>query len=110
MGTNVASVITNMSFCSPEHYVLRAVWWKSRGLCTICTPPWQIIFTAVQANVKGAAYIMDLSITPKITLLAEVDGEKGKNSDGDITPAKFVSTRPENGKTTQIPWLCCRVH
>lgn len=53
---------------------------------------------------------MDLSITPKITLLAEVDGEKGKNSDGDITPAKFVSTRPENGKTTQIPWLCCRVH
>ena len=53
---------------------------------------------------------MDLSITPKITLLAEVDGEKGKNSDGDITPAKFVSTRPENGKTTQIPWLCSRVH
>lgn len=53
---------------------------------------------------------MDPSITAKITLLAEADGEKGKNSDGDITPTRFVSNRPENGKTTQIPWLCSRVH
>lgn len=60
------------------------------------TPPWQIILNAVQVNVgeRGAACIMDLPVTPKMTMRADADTEKGKNGDGDIIPAGFVSTSP----------------
>lgn len=53
-------------------------------LCKQMTPSWRIILNAIQANMRGAAYIMHLSITLKITILAEADAEKGKNCD--ITP------------------------
>lgn len=45
-------------------------------------------------RVRGAAYIMDLPVTPKMNVRADADTEKGKNYDGDITPAGFVSTSP----------------
>lgn len=57
------------------------------------TPSWQIILNAIQANARGAAYIMDLSITQKTAEFA-VKQKKGKNRDGDITPTGFVSTDP----------------
>lgn len=50
------------------------------------TPSWQIVSSTLQANVRGAAYIMDPSITHGVTTLAEADSEKGKSCDGDITP------------------------
>lgn len=56
------------------------------------TPAWRMILNAVQANVRGAAYITDLSITQDT--FAEADAEKGKNCDGDVTPAGSVSTGP----------------
>ncbi len=51
------------------------------------------MLTAVQANVRGAAYIMDPSITLEMTVFAEADTE-GKSCDGDITPTALVSTDP----------------
>lgn len=39
------------------------------------TLAWQIILSAVQASVRGAAYIMDLSITQKMTIRAEAEAE-----------------------------------
>lgn len=53
-------------------------------LCKQMTPSWRIILNATQANIRGAAYIMHLSITMKMTILAKADTEKGKNCD--ITP------------------------
>lgn len=60
------------------------------------TPPWQIILNTVQGNVRerGAACIMDLPVTPKMTIRADADTEKGKNCDGDLIPTGFVSTSP----------------
>lgn len=69
------------------------------------TPSWQIILSAIQANIRGAAYIINMSITQKITILAEADTEKGKNCD--ITPNGFVSTGlswKNDSDPLALPW------
>lgn len=57
------------------------------------TQPWQIILNAVQANGTSTRCCLHHGAA-KMTIRADADTEKGKNYDGDITPAGFVSTSP----------------
>ncbi len=61
------SLTQKQEFCAAlEHRV-----GSKNVFCKQMTPLWQIILNEIQANIRGAAYIMDLSVIPKITLFAE---------------------------------------
>ena len=65
-------------------------------LCKQMTPSWQIILNSIQTHVRGAAYIMNLSVTQKTTVFVETDTEEGKSCDGDITPTGSTSPSWKN--------------